>query len=392
MDSSRCSNLRQIPGPRSSEQVKVTSVHGEAGLTALAPAWCDLADRSASSHLFNDHDWLSAWWQAFSAAEDRLRIYTVTDGERLQAVLPLYSQADPPRRQPRQLGTLFNHYLGRTDMLVADSGSAPTQALIHALQQDACDWDVVRLDRVAEDSPVYSAITDPAQNKLHVYGVRTGASPYLKLQGDCDAWYASRFSSRKRQQDRRRLRQIMKREGEIQRLSEPEAVRACFEEGLQVEALGWKGEQSSAIKSQPQTLSFMRDVVARYADKGRVRLVSIRMEGVLAAFLLGFVHRGTLYFHKTGFDPQFEAQSPGRAVLLESIRWAFEEGLDDYDFLGAPDSYKLQCSPTVRPHTTLFMYNSSARSQFFRQIKRTIAPLTRRMGRPGEGFSVSVDY
>lgn len=365
---------------------------GADALTALGPAWRELADRSASSHLFNDHDWLSAWWTAFAEPDARLNIYTVEDQDGLQAVLPLQSTVQTSRFGPREWSTLFNHYLGRTDLLVKSSFPEATRALIQALGRDAAQWDVLRFDRVPEDSEVYAVLTDPSQSDLHVYGVRTGAPPYLRLEGDYEAWYASRFSSRKRQQDRRRLRQITKREGEVTRLTEPNAIRACFEEGLDVEALGWKGEQSSAIRSQPDTLNFMRDVVNRYADQHKVRLVSIRMEGRLAAFLLGFVHRGTLYFHKTGFDPSFEAQSPGRAVLLESIRWAFEEGLDSYDFLGAPDGYKLQCSPTVRPHTTLFMYNKTARSQLFRQMKRNIIPLARRLGRPGEGFSVSVDY
>lgn len=366
--------------------MKVARIDGEAAWTELAPQWQALADRSPSAHLFNDHDWLAAWWRAFADPQDALRIYTVESGGRLVGALPL--KLSPGRR----LGSLFNHYLGRTDLLLEGGKSEAVRGLLEGLVHDAADWDVAQLDQMPEDSAAYADVCRVAPGaKLRVHGVRNLASPYLDLQGEYAQWYSARFSGRKRQQDRRRLRQFEQRQGEVAMLTEPEAVTACFEEALQVEALGWKGDENSAMKSQPETAAFMREVVRRFSERGLVRLVSLRMEGALAAFLLGFVRGGTLYFHKTGFDPRFDAQSPGRLALLTSIEAAYNEGLARYDFLGAPDPYKLQCSPTVRPHTTLFLYHHGLRSRLLRQVKRGAIPLAKRLGRGGEALPVSVD-
>lgn len=359
---------------------------------ALADAWRDLCDRSPTAHLFADFDWLHAWWSAFAEDGDRLSVYALRDGERLLAALPLHQLAAGPPTSPRRRVSLFNHYLGRTDVLVDGGRPDLVHRLIEALAEDAGAWDVAELCQVPEDSAGFSALCrPPARLGLAVHGVRTICSPYLELSATHEAWYSARFSGRKRQQDRRRLRQARKRGGELELVTEPEAVIAAFERGLDVEALGWKGEQDSAMKSRPETAAFMRDVVQRFARRGAVRLVQLTVEGRLAAFLLGFVYRGQLYFHKTGMDPAFDSLSPGRLVLLESIRLAFEEGLSRYDFLGAADPYKLQCSPTVRPHSTLFLYHSGPRSRLLRHVKRTFVPLAKRLGRPGEGFSVVVD-
>jgi len=374
--------------------VRVERIEDAEAFEGLEGAWHDLADRSPTAHLFNDFDWLHAWWSAFAGAQDRLRIYAVRDGDRLLAALPAYLPAPAGGLgAPRRLAGLFNHYLGRTDLLVEGAKPDLVRRLLAAAQDDARDWDVLELPQMPEDSQGVSAVAVVAEDLgLSVHGLRTICSPYLELTGTHDDWYAARFSGRKRQQDRRRSRQAEKRGGALELLTAPEAVRGCFERGLEVEALGWKGEQNSAMKSQPETLAFMRDVVDRFSSRGQARLVSLTVEGELAAFLLGFSHRGCLYFHKTGFDPRFDSLSPGRLVLLESIRAAFEEeGLTRYDFLGAPDPYKLQCSPTVRPHATLFLHHRGARSRLFRHVKRTFIPLAKRLGRPGEAFSVVVD-
>lgn len=356
----------------------------------LSAPWAELSDRCPTAHLFNHFDWLHAWWQAFATDADALRLYTLWEGSSLRGALPMYRPAGETR--PRRAASLFNHYLGRTDVLAEQGRPDVVHRLLAALVEDRAQWDVAELSQMPEDSPGFSALRrPPARLGLSVHGVRTISSPYLELSGDYESWSQRRFSGRKRQQDRRRLRQAHKRGGQLELLTAQAPIVEAFERGLEVEALGWKGAQSSAMKSKPETAQFMRDVVRRFAACGGVRWVQLTIEDQLAGFLLGFVHKGCLYFHKTGFDPAFEAQSPGRLVLLQSIRSAFEEGLARYDFLGAADPYKLQCSPTVRPHTTLFLYHSGARSQAFRHVKRTFIPLVKRLGRPGEAFSVVVD-
>jgi CelD/BcsL family acetyltransferase involved in cellulose biosynthesis len=369
--------------------VTVSVIETAEGLAALAPAWRALSDRAVTAHLFNDVDWLSAWWAAFAGPQDRLRIYALHRGARLIAVLPTYCPAPAGRAAPRRLAALFNHYLGRTDALLETPAEGP--ALLAAVLADRGRWDVAELSQVPEDSPFFGALAAPPAG-LSAYGVRNIASPFLDLPaGGYEAWYAARFSAKKRQQDRRRQRQAEKQGALLEVLTDPARVTAAFEAGLEVEALGWKGEQASAMKSRPETAAFMRDVVARFAARGAARLVTLATPQQQVAFLLGFVHGGCLYFHKTGFDPAWEATSPGRLVLLASIEDAFGLGLARYDFLGAADPYKLQCSPTVRPHATVFLYHRGLRSRVLREVKRTAVPLARRVGRGGPALPVRVD-
>ncbi|MEQ8274584.1 MAG: GNAT family N-acetyltransferase [Deltaproteobacteria bacterium] len=361
--------------------MRVERVESIVEFEALAEAWSDLADRSDTAHLFNTHAWLSAWWEAFGRGTPR--VYAVYD-DRLVAALPL-------RLDDRGLTAWFNHYLGRSDVLVDRDRPDAYPALFAALGDDRADWDHVELTQVPEDSPTIAALARGDADPLRIHAVRNICSPYLLCRGTYDAWYKSRFSGRKRQQDRRKLRQAEKRGAtELVWHTDVEAVQAAFERGAIAEDKSWKGEEASAMLKSPDALAFMRDVIVRFAKLGAVRLVEQTVGGETAAFLLGFVHGDTFYFHKTGYDPEFADVSPGRTVLLAAIERCFEEGLARFDFLGADDPYKLECSPLVRPHVIAFVYHRGLRSRMLREQKRLVPKVRALRGEP-IAFPVRLD-
>ncbi|MBK6684550.1 MAG: GNAT family N-acetyltransferase [Deltaproteobacteria bacterium] len=370
-------------------------IESEERFLELEPAWRKLHASSPTAHLFNGFDWLHAWWLAFARPQDALRIYGVRREGKLIGLLPLYRPARSPGprglAEPRLLRSFFNHYLGRTDLLSTPDPSV-TQELLTALAQDRDHYDVCQLDQLPEASPTFLALAGVLPPGLAVHAVRNLSSPYLPLTGGYEAWYQTRYSSRRRQQDRRRLRNAEKLgPTRLEVLKEPELVRAAFERGLEVEAKSWKGQEASAIAQDPRTATFMRTVVERYAARGQVRLIELSIGAAQAAFLLGFVEGGCFYFHKTGYDPAFEEVSPGRQVLLRSLEQAFGEGLSRYDFLGAPDPYKLECSPLLQPHATAFLYPEGLRAQLFRQLKRTWVPSWRRLRGQAQPFEPRID-
>lgn len=372
----------------------LTIVESGERLEELAEGWRALHQAAPTAHLFNGFDWLDAWWKAFGRPADRLRVMGIRREGRLVGLLPLLEVAPTPGprgwAEPRLLRTFFNHYLGRTDALLLDPPSVLPE-LLGALAQDGGRYDVAQLDQVPETSPTFAALAHPPEG-LSVHAVRNLSSPYLMLRGDYTGWYEDRFSGRRRQQDRRRLRQAEKLgKVELQVHRAPADVAPAFERGLVVEAKSWKGAAESAIAQDPRTAGFMREVVRRYAARDQVRLCELTINGAQAAFLLGFVEGGCFYFHKTGYDPAFEEVSPGRHVLLHSLKIAFEEGLARYDFLGAPDPYKLECTPTLLPHATVFLYPGGLRAQAFRAMKRRLIPTWRRLQKEPRTFEPRLD-
>ncbi|MCK6548599.1 GNAT family N-acetyltransferase [Myxococcota bacterium] len=357
---------------------------------ANADAWDALVRRAPGGEIFATHVWLDAWWRAFAAPGAELAIACVRDGARIVAALPMQASG-------RRWSALFNHYSGRTSVLHDPAEPRALTRLFGGLARAHDRWDVIELPWVPEDSDGLAWLRALAPPGLHVHAVRTSESPFLPIEdGSFEAFYTRRFSARTRSRDRQSLRQASDRPGfaldvvRAEALS-ADALGALLDRMMAVEALGWKGAANSSMVQDPATRRFVRDVTLRLAPEGCVSIVTLSIDGQLAAFVLGLVFGGVYSYYKTSFDPAFEALRPGRIVTTRAIEEAWARGVRCFDFLGAADEYKLRYTDHVRPHATVFLYHRGVRSRLFRAVKRTAVPIAKTLLGRGPTYPVRID-
>ncbi|MEO8668536.1 MAG: GNAT family N-acetyltransferase [Bauldia sp.] len=109
----------------------------------------------------------------------------------------------------------------------------------------------------------------------------------------------------------------------IDSVTEEAAVRAAFEEFLDLEASGWKGRARTALLSRNATVEFARASVAALASEGRARIDTIRLVGQPIAVLVSFVAGATAYTWKIAYDESQARFSPGAQLMLEAGRSIF---------------------------------------------------------------------
>ncbi|MDP2801571.1 MAG: GNAT family N-acetyltransferase [Phreatobacter sp.] len=92
---------------------------------------------------------------------------------------------------------------------------------------------------------------------------------------------------------------------------DPGAAIAAF---LALEAEGWKGRRGTALATDPATQVFFEDAVGGLAEKGRVRIDMLLLDGrpIAAGLVLSAGDRA--WYLKTTYDEAFARYSPG--VLL----------------------------------------------------------------------------
>jgi CelD/BcsL family acetyltransferase involved in cellulose biosynthesis len=113
-----------------------------------------------------------------------------------------------------------------------------------------------------------------------------------------------------------------------------------LDEGLRVEALGWKGAEGTAIASDARTRAFY-NAVARWASaSGWLRLAFLRLDGRVIAFQFDLEVGRTYYSLKIGYDPAFDRYSPGKLLAYEMIARAVSTGLATYELLGTDEPWK----------------------------------------------------
>ena len=112
----------------------------------------------------------------------------------------------------------------------------------------------------------------------------------------------------------------------VESVAAPGAATATFEEFLALEAAGWKGRDGTAILSSPAISAFAREVVARRAADGGVRIDTLRLAGKPIAMVVSFLAGASAWTWKIAFDEAFARFSPGVQLMLELPQRLFAHG------------------------------------------------------------------
>jgi CelD/BcsL family acetyltransferase involved in cellulose biosynthesis len=338
-------------------------------LEAVRPQWNRLAVLSGSPFL--TYEWLACWWKAFG------------DGQLLSLLL----RADD--------GSLRAGAWCR----LAPNGelTAPTDPAY------GYEWDVIAVDADARRAAWDAIARFPArrlrltpvlgdgagagvgQERLERAGYRvlrtvSEAAPYVSLPDTWDDMLAS-VSRKLRSEWRSKRRALDEGGGLALRTAQSEAdVERDFEEFLRLEGSGWKGRAGTALRCDPRAEALYRDFALEAARQGWLRLSILETDGVPVAAAYGCVFAGRAFRLKSGFDERYADRSPGLVLVGEELRRSIGEGLDAYEFLGAPAEYKLRWASQTRDLLTLQGYRGPAAGTSF-VYRARIRPLLGRARR-----------
>ncbi len=82
-------------------------------------------------------------------------------------------------------------------------------------------------------------------------------------------------------------------------------------------------------------------LVGVMAKRGVLRIFVEECDGVAISIAVNLQQRGKMMCFVNAYDPAFERGSPGILLLVDTIRWSFDRGLKEVDFLcGGGEEYK----------------------------------------------------
>jgi CelD/BcsL family acetyltransferase involved in cellulose biosynthesis len=161
---------------------------------------------------------------------------------------------------------------------------------------------------------------------------------------------------------------------DVELITDKSEVHGAMKDGLRIEAAAWKGDQGTAILSDPDVTTFYTRLAEREAELGNLRLSFLRVGGKRISFSYILRSQYTLYGVKIGYDPEYQAYSPGHLHLNLILRDAFAEGYKEYDFLGADDAWKFDWTNESRAHRWLFLFANRLPHRLLHRLKFGVFP------------------
>jgi CelD/BcsL family acetyltransferase involved in cellulose biosynthesis len=342
---------------------------------SIATEWDRLVDRSGVERLFLSHAWLRTWWEAFGANKE-LHILTVRMAEELVGAAPMIRSVEWIYGLKMDLvASMYNPHTPRFDFVITNGLNEAVYRAIwnHLCHRTSCDMVVLR--QIPDNSPTLPAIERLATADGWFSGQWiTPPSPYIPLNcayeelvGRLKGGY--RYNLRKRYERLSKIGPI-----DVEVIAERQHVREAMEDGLRIEAAAWKGQEGTAIISNPAVREFYVRLAERQADLGQLRLTFLRVGGKRISFTYGLCSQKKVYAVKIGYDPKYHTYSPGNMHLNLILEEACAEGIAEYDFLGVDDEWKLDWTRTARGHRWLFLFRNRIRPRFLHYLKFNLVP------------------
>lgn len=347
---------------------------------ALESDWNDAVERSGLAHPFLRHEWMRAWWECFGGSH-QLHVLVVRFDGRIGAVAPLMSERSQMYGVPiRRLRLMHNDHTPRADFIVAERAAESYQAIWEALKRDDEQWDVLQLGQLPDESPTREWFRRTAAVAGRATGVwQSSASPYLRLRADWEA-YAATLTPKFRQNLRNRLSRLANLgDPALEVLADAAEIRAALPDALRLERSGWKDTEGTAIESDAAVHRFYTTLAGERRQCQWLRLLFLTLSGKRIATSLAAIYANRLFLLKTGYDPEYAKCSPFKLLTYFALRHAIDAGLEEVDFLGDTEGWKLEWTPTIRPHEWLFVFSGTPRARLLHPIKFQFVPALKRL-------------
>ena len=325
--------------------------------------WNELVNVMKRPSIFSTWDWIYTWWEHFGSRYIPLILLIRSHGA-LVGILPLAlrtmlaEDAVIPARVISYCGSM-ELYPDHLDIISREEHSLDcVSAAFDFLAGEYKNWDSAHLSHLAEDAALTKWAHTLRRNSVIE---KASVAPYIQLHDGYEE-YMKRFSGPHRHNMNRLKNRLHKIHG-VEFVMLPGAAMAEVDHYMgQLFKLHQARKIDTGIES---TFSgdaierFNRHVAVRFAKKGWLRVGVLRKRDTAIAIGYGFAYRNCFSYYQSGFDPEWERQSVGTTLLLETIEHGYKEGWQELDFLRGNEGYKYHWTGSERTLYTANIFNKT---------------------------------
>jgi CelD/BcsL family acetyltransferase involved in cellulose biosynthesis len=358
---------------------EVKILHGSLqALSGLGDEWRKLCEEGECNKPFYRPEWFEAYLEAFEPTA-KIVVVSVRSNGRLRAVLPLIEEQSRFLGIPAKvLRSPTNVHSNRFDISVGMSVESEIWSALLATLAAELKWDVIELQDIPAQGHA-RAFLEVARTAGYPVGTwESMQTPYVRLEGnpktveEALGKEGSNFFSNLKKKMRK-----LEKTGKVALEAITRADQNTLDRFYEIEKLGWKGREGTAIACDAATQKFY-DLVARAAARyGYLDLQVLRCGDDVAAMNYSLTLGGKHFIPKTTYSEKFSQSSPGQLIMREVMSVCISKGIDEFDFLGPWASWKGHWSRSTREHAHCYIFAKSLKGRFLRFLKCELAARAR---------------
>ena len=324
------------------EVIRAEVIHDARRWREILPDWNHLSERCHAITPFQLPEWLLTWWSHLGSGE--LQVLAYWEQAALIGLVPTFLHSWQNHRQITLIGSGISDYL--EPMILPEHRSRVVEAVGSHLEERS-DWDVCNWQDLNCNSPL------EALGEAHP----ETPSSAITFEGTFDEYWAARGPN---------LRRNVKRYGKRAESAGPlefavsnSADPALLDALIQLHGARWAANGQPGMVTANGSDAFLRQIARLFAERGMLRIFTLRFREAIAAIIMAFELRGRVYGYLTGFDPGQEEFGFGKLLLFHSVRDCFEQGCTAWDFLRGEEPYKAEWGAELIPKSRVVVLKSS---------------------------------
>jgi CelD/BcsL family acetyltransferase involved in cellulose biosynthesis len=320
---------------------------GTEGIRTLAPAWRQLTARLASRRHFHHVEWYLALAETFEQHR-WLPLHCIAvfsnDGT-LLAVFPfrfVHIQIGSIELNAIRLASDQIDAKTARDFIIAP-GLAETaffQEFVKFMSEDDPRWDVIILPGILENSFAATALMhSPQLPFFQTPGGFWGRIEFISCSNDDQPF--ERLSKGFRQNLRTAHNKLKSAPAAFVSARTESSLLEFLPEFLKVESSGWKGVMGTSALKNPETITFLRQLITHFGPRGECEIHLLRHGSESIATLFGIVTDRVFYIFRIGYDEAHHRASPGHLMIENLLKERGSHGhFDTLTIYNAPSWFR----------------------------------------------------
>lgn len=354
-------------------------------LAGRGEEWARLIAAAPEETFFQRGEWLAAW-TAHPTERRELLLALVEERGALAAGLPLQiGLGQIGRWRLKKVEIAGAPWLDRVEVVrVSDAaGQALLAGLLDWLVHERKGWTVFDLREAARGGFAIETLARlAAERRLRVERRVCSRAPCFDIAANGPRAPSANLRSQ--------LSRGSKRLAEVGRVAiefvKPTvaALASLLAECADVERASWKGRTASGILAIPARAAFFHPLFAALAATERLAIGTLRIDGRLHAYHLGFLHGGRFLSYNLANHAEHESHGPGTVLLQGMIERAHELGVTVFDASrGEIDRPHLlqRYGGGAREHEQLLIWRPGARGAAIHLARTRVLPKLRGLRR-----------
>lgn len=309
----------------------------EAEIKAIAGEWRQLHSHAGNSP-FTDYDWFDTWWRIIGNSGRQMpHVVIGREGEKLAAVLPLTVARRAGLRVLRAAGHKSFYYC---DMVCEDSAQA---AELWQAARSSPYYDFADIRDVYPESACYKALSSFAHKRDVIEAF------FLRFKEHTGNEWLSSLSGNLRGNFKRCTRRLEEKgplHYHVHRAGPP-SIEAV--DNFVKDKVSWCIQHHKpGLFGHSDVHAYFREMTRISAQQGRLFLAWLQCGEEFVAYQLGFIHHNVLHMPFWAYGEAWAQYSPGSVIMVNTIQWAIDQGLQGMDLRQGKNSFKLRYANETR--------------------------------------------